>query len=108
MSELVLRRPVFQLPYQLCHERYFTRKSERAPFVQQASFFQDLVIRIVRYAFAFIPAKIGRVFFSKWVALPFLRFRMLRHGYLHSPLTWREVNLVCEVPALTSETAPNT
>ncbi|KAL8762265.1 MAG: hypothetical protein Q9184_001713 [Pyrenodesmia sp. 2 TL-2023] len=84
---------IFQLPYQLCNERYFTRKPERAPFVQQASLFQDLVIRIVRYAFAFIPAKIGRVFFSRGVALPFLRFRLLRHGYLHSPLTWREVSL---------------
>ncbi|KAL8789183.1 MAG: hypothetical protein Q9213_001290 [Squamulea squamosa] len=83
---------VFQLPYQLCRERYFTRKNQRSPFVQQASFFQDLVIRIVRYAFAFIPAKIGRVFFSKGVALPFLRFRLLRHGYLQAPLTWRETN----------------
>ncbi|KAL8933177.1 MAG: hypothetical protein Q9216_006486 [Gyalolechia sp. 2 TL-2023] len=84
---------LFQLPYQLCYERYFIRKPERSPFVQHASIFQDLVIRIVRYAFAFIPAKIGRVFFSKGVALPFLRFRMLRHGFLHSPLTWREVTL---------------
>ncbi len=30
------------------------------------------------------------VFFSKQVALPFLRFRMLRHGYLGSPVYWRE------------------
>ncbi|KAL8695643.1 MAG: hypothetical protein Q9224_003269 [Gallowayella concinna] len=82
----------FQLPYQLCRERYFSSKHERSPFVQQASFFQDLVIRIVRYAFAFIPAKIGRVFFSKGVAIPFLRFRLLRHGYLQAPLTWREAN----------------
>ncbi|KAL9009111.1 MAG: hypothetical protein Q9173_005832 [Seirophora scorigena] len=82
-----------QLPYQLCYERYYISKPQRSPFVQQASVFQDLVIRIVRYAFAFIPAKIGRVFFSKGVALPFLRFRMLRHGYLRSPLTWREVTL---------------
>lgn len=38
-----------------------------------------------------MPAYIGRVFFSKPVALPFLRWRMLRHGYFHSPITWREV-----------------
>ncbi|KAL8870156.1 MAG: hypothetical protein Q9174_003734 [Haloplaca sp. 1 TL-2023] len=85
---------LFQLPYQLCHERYFTNKHQRSPFVQQASLFQDLVIRVVRYAFAFIPAKIGRVFFSKGVALPFLRFRMLRHGIIQAPLTWREVHLI--------------
>ena len=36
----------------------------------------------------------GRVFFSKAVALPFLRFRMLRHGFVHSPIRWREVFLV--------------
>ena len=35
----------------------------------------------------------GRVFFSKPVALPFLRFRMLRHGYIQSPITWHEIDL---------------
>jgi len=59
--------------------------------VQQASWFEDIVIRCVRYAFAYIPASIGRVFFSKLVSLPFLRFRMLRHGYLHSPIHWKEI-----------------
>lgn len=59
--------------------------------MQKATPFQDFVIRCVRYAFAFMPAYIGRVFFSKPVALPFLRWRMLRHGYFHSPITWREV-----------------
>jgi acetyl esterase/lipase len=38
-----------------------------------------------------MPAFIGRVFFSKPVSLPFLRWRMLRHGYLRSPLSWKEV-----------------
>ena len=51
------------------------------------------MIRYVRYAFARFPAKIGRVFFSKPVALPFTRFRMLRHGYMHSPIVWREIGL---------------
>lgn len=40
-----------------------------------------------------MPAFIGRVFFSKEVALPFLRFRMLRHGYLKCPIPWREVSM---------------
>jgi hypothetical protein len=64
--------------------------------VQQASLFEDFVIRCVRYAFANIPSSIGRVFFSKMVALPFLRFRMLRHGYFRSPIQWREVEQVCQ------------
>ncbi|KAF2836654.1 alpha/beta-hydrolase [Patellaria atrata CBS 101060] len=85
----------FQLPYQFLRERYFTEKTYQTPFVQRSTAFQDLVIRCVRYAFAFMPAYIGRVFFSKAVALPFLRFRMLRHGYLRSPLAWKELNSDC-------------
>lgn len=84
---------MLQLPYEIIQERNLTRKRDRSPFVKQASVFQDVVIRCVRYAFAHFPAKIGRVFFSKPVALPFLRFRMLRHGYLHSPIQWREIEL---------------
>ncbi|KAM3073599.1 hypothetical protein ACMFMG_004516 [Clarireedia jacksonii] len=82
---------VFQLPISFIRERYSTPHEGRSPFVQQASWFEDIVIRCVRYAFAYIPAEIGRVFFSKPVALPFLRFRMLRHGYLKSPIHWHEV-----------------
>ena len=62
--------------------------------MQQASPFQDFVIRCVRYAFAKIPASIGRVFFSKYVALPFLRFRMFRHGFVRSPVPWEEQDVV--------------
>jgi acetyl esterase/lipase len=39
-----------------------------------------------------MPASIGRVFFSKEVALPFFRWRLLRHGLLGSPVDWYEVN----------------
>lgn len=84
---------VIQLPYGFIRERCFTPKRSRSPFVKQASPFQDLVIRCVRYAFAHISSSIGRVFFSKSVALPFLRFRMLRQGYLKSPITWQEIDL---------------
>lgn len=80
------------MPLRLIRERYFTRKQQQSPFVQRATLFQDIVIRCVRYAFANIPASIGAVFFSKNVALPFLRFRMLRHGHWKSPLAWQEVN----------------
>lgn len=39
-----------------------------------------------------MPAWLGRVFFSKGVSLPFLRFRMLRHGIVTAPLRWTEIN----------------
>lgn len=54
------------------------------------------MIRYVRYAFANLPAYIGRVFFSKEVSLPFLRFRMLRHGIIRSPIPWREIERVSQ------------
>ncbi|KAK5269151.1 hypothetical protein LTR99_009291 [Exophiala xenobiotica] len=82
---------VFQLPYQLVHERYFTKHEQQSPFTQHASLFQDVVIRCVRYAFAYVPASVGRIFFSKQVAYPFFRFRLLRHGYLRCPMFYREI-----------------
>ncbi|KAF2201801.1 alpha/beta-hydrolase [Delitschia confertaspora ATCC 74209] len=83
---------VLGIPYRFIRERYLTPPARRSPFVLQATVFQDIVIRCVRYAFSFMPACIGRVFFSRAVALPFLRFRMLRHGMLTSPLKWHEVH----------------
>ncbi|KAF2426586.1 alpha/beta-hydrolase [Tothia fuscella] len=82
---------VIRLPIQFFYERYLTPRRKQSPFVQNATAFQDIVIRCVRFAFAKMPAFLGRVFFSKGVSLPFLRWRMLRHGYLTSPLPWREV-----------------
>lgn len=82
--------PVYELPIDFIRERWFTPDDKKSPFVRNASPFEDFVIRCVRYAFANIPPNIGRVFFSKEVALPFLRFRMLRHGYLRCPVYWRE------------------
>ena len=84
---------VVRLPIQIINERFLVPRRNRSPFVKQASVFQDFVIRCVRYAFAEFPAKIGRVFFSKEVALPFMRFRMFRHGYVHPPLKWKEIDL---------------
>ncbi|KAJ4986138.1 hypothetical protein SVAN01_08402 [Stagonosporopsis vannaccii] len=79
------------IPFQFVRERYFVPYDKRSPFVKKATPFQDFVIRCVRYAFANMPAFIGRVFFSKGVSLPFLRFRMLRHGVVTSPIRWTEV-----------------
>jgi hypothetical protein len=66
-------------------------KQSQSPFTRHATIFQDVVIRCVRFAFAKLPAGVGRVYFSKWVAYPFFRFRLLRHGYLHCPMFYREV-----------------
>ncbi|EMD85841.1 hypothetical protein COCC4DRAFT_72685 [Bipolaris maydis ATCC 48331] len=82
---------VIVIPIQFIHERFFVPLEQRAPWVRKATPFQDLVIRFVRYAFANMPAFLGRVFFSKQVSLPFLRFRMLRHGVVTSPIRWTEV-----------------
>lgn len=87
---LTYSRIVLRLPFEFIHERYLTHPSQQLPFTQGASFFEDFVIRCVRYAFSNIPAGVGRVFFSKHVSLPFLRWRMLRHGYLRSPIYWDE------------------
>ncbi|KAI0024816.1 cation efflux family-domain-containing protein [Xylariomycetidae sp. FL0641] len=81
---------ILRLPFEFLRERYFVQHARQSPFVQQASPFEDFVIRCVRYAFAHIPPKVGRVFFSKPVALPFLRFRMLRHGFVRPPVHWNE------------------
>ncbi|KAI1202662.1 Alpha/Beta hydrolase protein [Nemania serpens] len=81
---------LLELPYSFIRERFLSKYENRSPFVQQASPFEDFVIRCVRYAFANIPPNVGRVFFSKQVAIPFLRFRMLRHGYIRSPVHWHE------------------
>jgi hypothetical protein len=84
--------PVLQLPFQFINERYIKPKHQRTPFCQRATVFQDIVIRCVRYAFAYIDASIGRVFLSKAVAHPFFRFRLLRNGYLRCPIHYEEVD----------------
>lgn len=82
------------MPLALVVERYLSRKSERSPFVREASLFQDLVIRCVRFAFANMPASVGKIFFSRNVALPFFNFRRLRHGFFRSTVHWEEVQKV--------------
>ncbi|KAK7425021.1 hypothetical protein QQZ08_008417 [Neonectria magnoliae] len=81
---------LLELPYQLIQERYFIHPSQQTAFVQGSTLFEDFVIRCVRYAFKYIPAHVSRVFFSKPVAIAFLRWRMLRHGYLKYPASWQE------------------
>ncbi|GKU03405.1 neutral cholesterol ester hydrolase 1 [Fusarium langsethiae] len=84
---------LIQLPYEFITDRYLTHPSRQLAFTQTATVFEDFVIRCVRYAFANMPAKVGRVFFGKYVALPFTRWRMLRHGYARSPVHYREYDI---------------
>lgn len=83
-------KKVLRLPASLIYERYYLRPENQPAFVRQASPFEDVVVRCVRYAFAKIPPSVGRVFFGKKVGLPWMRWRMLRHGYLRSPVHFRE------------------
>ena len=84
--------PVFNLPITLFNERaWLPGRLEQPAFVRHgATPFEHAVVRCVRHGFVNIPPVVGRVFFSKSVALPFLRFRMLRHGFLRYPAYWRE------------------
>ncbi|KAH7313393.1 Alpha/Beta hydrolase protein [Stachybotrys elegans] len=80
---------LLRLPIEFTRERYFTPPAQQPIFVKESTIFEDVVIRCVRYAFAKIPASVGRVFFSRQVSLPFIRWRLLRHGYLRFPVSWR-------------------
>ncbi|KAG9241819.1 Alpha/Beta hydrolase protein [Calycina marina] len=82
-----------KLPICFIQERYRTPFQNRSPFVQRSEWFEDLAVGCVRYAFRQIPAHISRVFFSRYVALPFMRFRMLRLGYFKSPVHWQEIKM---------------
>lgn len=90
---------VLRLPVDIVRERYLTVAKHQLSFTRRATLFQDLVIRCMRYSFSNIPSRITQVFFTRGVALPFLEFRMLRHGYfkqLRNPI-WREIRLVSRV-----------
>lgn len=67
------------------------------PFSQRVTLFEDVVVRCIQYAFANVPPRIGRVFFAREVALPYLWFRLMRKGYFGSPIYWREH---CDVGAI--------
>ncbi|KAI9812671.1 MAG: hypothetical protein M1826_002793 [Phylliscum demangeonii] len=84
---------LLQLPVALIRDRGLRAKAKDSRWEQgQASLFADIVLRCVRYAFAEVPANVGVIFFTKAVALPFLRYRMLRCGHLRSPVSWQEVH----------------
>ena len=88
---LLILHAVLQIPFQFVRERLFTPKPQRSAFVQRSAPFEDFVIRCVRYAFAKITPKVGKVFFSKEVALPFFKFRLWRHDLEECPVPWKEI-----------------
>ena len=61
---------VVQIPYQFFRERFLVSKAKRSLFVQQATSFEDFIIRIVRYAFARMPANIGISRLIRFLLLP--------------------------------------
>ncbi|KAH6604221.1 hypothetical protein Trco_007667 [Trichoderma cornu-damae] len=82
---------LFTLPIQFLWNRYCrSYTSHKSSHLKGSTIFEDVVIRCVRYGFASIPADVGRVFFSRDVALPFLRWRMKRHGIEDFPVYWKE------------------
>ncbi|KAI5779754.1 Alpha/Beta hydrolase protein [Geopyxis carbonaria] len=89
---------VFELPLQLIRERLLTPLDHQSPFTLRTSLFQDFVIRCIRWGFINLPADIGRWFFTKGAALPFMKFRLMRMGMQRDnerrPCpSWREVHL---------------
>lgn len=74
------------------HIRFSLRLS-RGPensFDRHATVFESLVVRCARYANANLPPDVLQAFFHKNVVYPVLRFRMLRHLYIQSPVNFRE------------------
>ncbi|EWC46983.1 hypothetical protein DRE_03745 [Drechslerella stenobrocha 248] len=81
-SWLINAVPYFmvELPLSFIQDHFLLPYKQRPSIVKTSTLFQELVIRLVRYAFTNLPSDIGRVFFAKEVVLPFYRFRLLRHG----------------------------
>lgn len=68
----------FWLPLELVCTRLLTWPSQQRPFVRKSTVFEHVVFYCVKYAFVHVPHRIGRVFFSRFVAVSFLRWRQLR------------------------------
>ncbi|RCI08410.1 hypothetical protein L249_8772 [Ophiocordyceps polyrhachis-furcata BCC 54312] len=81
---------LLQLPLDTFRHRLWLPSSSLPVFWRESSLFEYVVIRCVRYGFKNIPPDIGNVFLSKAVSLPFLRWRMLRHGLVRRPNYWHE------------------
>ncbi|PFH61025.1 hypothetical protein XA68_18390 [Ophiocordyceps unilateralis] len=81
---------LLQLPLDLVRHRLWLPASSTLAFARESSTFEYVVSRCVRYSFKHIPPEVARVFFFKMICLPYLRWRMLRHGLVECPVHWYE------------------
>ncbi|KFY73785.1 hypothetical protein V499_06142 [Pseudogymnoascus sp. VKM F-103] len=84
-------RIVIKLPISIVNDRYLLGRFTTKPFARRATLFEDAVVRCVHYGFTNIKPPIARIFFVKGVSWPFLRYRMLRHGYLFLPVHLEDI-----------------
>lgn len=66
----------FQMPLDVARRQLASWRRGRAEH-QRPSLFEDIVLSCVCWAFINMDPRVGRVFFSRPVALPFFRFRQL-------------------------------
>ena len=70
---------VFQMPVDVARRQWtaraLRRQQQQKEQQQSPSVFEDVVLCCVRWAFVHVPPHVGRVFFSRPVALPFFLFR---------------------------------
>lgn len=84
---------VTEVPKVILRHASFVLRLSNAPvdaFDRHATAFESLAVRCARYAHINLPPDILQAFFHKNVTYPFLKFRMLRHLYLWSPVHWEE------------------
>ena len=87
-------RQVIKLPISIINDRYLLGRFTTKPFARRSTLFEDAVVRCVHYGFTNIKPPIARIFFVKGVSWPFLRYRMLRHGYLFFPVHLEDIEKV--------------
>lgn len=92
---------LYQLPLELIRERCLHPGDQ----YHDASLFQAVVLKCMRYSFVNLPIPVARCFFDKAVVLPFYYWRVLRSGKLWAQErpTWKVVNTVCISTAKSSD-----
>lgn len=85
---------VIKLPVTIFNDRYLLGRFSTERFSRSATLFEDAVTRCVHYGFTNIKPPIARIFFVKGVSWPFLRYRMLKHGYLFLPVHLEDIEQV--------------
>lgn len=84
-----------EIPRVVSRRLRFALRLGNAPansFDLHATAFEALAVKCARYAHTKLPPDVLQAFFHKKVTYPFLRFRMLRHLYLWSPVHWEEIS----------------